>query len=93
MGEKVSLMENFNINFVLISHSLHTSTCNASLDIQKLWDLETIGISKADDVNEDFHDYVRHTGERYTVKPLWKVGHKPIPTNYSVSLSRLKSQI
>ena len=94
-GKKVSSVENVNINFVIDSQSLHTNTHNASLDkeVQKMWDLETIGIGKVDDVYEDFLDNVRHTAERYTVKLPWKVGHKPIPTNYSVSLSRLKSQI
>ena len=94
-SKKVSSVENVNINFVIDSQSLHTNTHNISLDkeVQKMWDLETIGISKVDDVYEDFLDNVRHTGERYTVKLPWKVGHKPIPTNYSVSLFRLKSQI
>ena len=94
-GKKVSLVENVNINFVLDSQSFHTSTYNASLgkDVPKMWDLETIGISCVDDIYVDFLDNVKHTGERYTAKLPWKVGHKPIPKNYSVSLSRLKSHI
>ena len=31
-GEKVSSVKNVNINFVLDTQPLHTSTCNASLD-------------------------------------------------------------
>ena len=94
-SEKVSSMETFNLNFVLDSQFLHTSTCTASLDkdIQKIWGLETIGISNVDDVYEDFLDNVRYTGERYTVNVPWRVGHKLIPTNCSVILSTLKSQI
>ena len=94
-GKKGSSVENVNINFVTDSQSLHIDTHNESLEkeVQKMWDLETIGINEIDDVYEGFLDNVRHTGERYTVKLPWKVGHKPIPTYYSVSLSRLKSQI
>ena len=88
-------MENVNLNLILDSPSLHTVCNDSSLgtDVKKLWDLETIGISQVDDVYEDFLDNIEYTGHRYSVKLPWKMGHKPIPTNYTVSLSRLKSQV
>ena len=31
-------------------------------------------------------------GKRYSVGQPWKVGHDPLPSNYNVSMTRLKSQ-
>ena len=36
-------------------------------DVHKLWDLETLGIRRGDEVYEDFLDTVKFSGERYSV--------------------------
>lgn len=67
----------------------------ASLDseINKLWDLESIGIKSSDEVHESFENDIEFSGERYSVKLPWKQGHDPLPSNYENSLSRLKGQL
>ena len=55
--------------------------------------LESIGINKVDEVYKDFHKNVEYTGQQYSIKLPWKMGHNTLPTKYSVSLSRLMSQI
>lgn len=62
-------------------------------EVMKLWDLETLGIRSTDKVHEEFLDTIEHNGIRYSVRLPWKMGHKPLPTNYSLSLSRLKGQL
>ena len=59
--------------------------------LQKLWDLDSNGIREPDKVLENVLDDISFTGERYSVGLPWKVGHKPLPSNYNVSLLRLKS--
>ena len=61
--------------------------------LQKLWDLDSIGIREPDKVHEHVLDDISFTGERYSVGLPWKIGHKPLPPNYNVSLLRLKSQV
>ena len=58
-----------------------------------LWDFDSIGIREADKVHESVLDAITFTGSRYSVGPPWKIGHKPLPSNYNVSLLRLKSQV
>ena len=60
-------------------------------EVQKLWDLETLGIRPEDDVQVSFNDEIVFNGVRYSVRLPWKVGHEVLPTNYSNSVSRLKS--
>ena len=80
-------MQEVQVNFV--SHE------KDSLDTQisKLWDLETIGIRESDDVHDAFKESIRHNGERYSVKLPWKAENETLPTNYDLSLSRMKGQI
>ena len=60
-------------------------------EINKLWDLDSIGIRTDNEVHENVLDNIVFTGERYSVGLPWKVGHKSLPTNYDISLLRLKS--
>ena len=58
-----------------------------------MWDLETLGICKENEIHEEFLDNSSFTGSRYSVKLPWKLRHAPLPTNYSLALSRLKGQL
>ncbi|XP_065062455.1 uncharacterized protein LOC135689235, partial [Rhopilema esculentum] len=62
-------------------------------DIKKLWDLETLGIKRQDKVHAEFLDNIEFKGDRYSVCLPWKMGHKPLSTNYTLSLNRLKGQL
>ena len=61
--------------------------------MHNLWDLDSIGIRESDKVHESVLDAITFTGNRYSVGLPWKIGHKPLPSNYNVSLLRLKSQV
>ena len=63
-------------------------------EVQKLWDLETLGIqSVKGGVQEEFSENISFEEGRYSVKLPWKEGHPKLPSNYSTSLRRLKSQV
>ena len=66
-----------------------------SLDsaVSQLWDLESLGIKASDDVHESFESEISFIDGRYSVKLPWKQGHEPLPSNYAISLSRMKGQI
>ena len=61
--------------------------------VQKLWDLETLGIREENEVHEALKDGISFNGERYEVSLPWKESHEPLPINYRNSLKRLKGQI
>ena len=61
--------------------------------MHRLWDLDRLGIKKTDEVHEAFRDNISFDGERYSVKLQWKLGNETLPTNYELSLSRMKSQV
>ena len=61
--------------------------------VHRLWDLDSLGIKQSDEVCEAFQDNISFDGERYSVKLPWKVGHDTLPTNYELSLSRMRSQV
>ena len=63
------------------------------VEVNKLWDLDTLGIRPESEVQEFFLDNIVFTGDRYSVSLPWKAGHGPIPCNYTNSLVRLKSQV
>ena len=60
--------------------------------VNKLWDLDSLGI-RPKDVHEALLDDIVFTGERYSVSLPWKEGHGPLPLNYNNCVARLKSQI
>ena len=61
--------------------------------VNKLWDLDSLGIRPKDNVHEALLDDIVFTGERYSVSLPWKEGHGPLPLNYNNCVARLKSQI
>ncbi|CAF1104794.1 unnamed protein product [Didymodactylos carnosus] len=68
-------------------------------DFKHLWDLETIGIKdRIDDTSDEnalqvFNDTIHYKNKRYYVKWPWKDPDVILPTNYQLSLGRLKSQL
>lgn len=59
-----------------------------------MWELETLGIQEVEDeVNEEFKESISFDGSRYSVKVFWKAGHPELPSNYGLSLHRLKTQV
>ncbi|XP_065061319.1 uncharacterized protein LOC135688408 [Rhopilema esculentum] len=93
IGMKVASCENSSVNLILDSSPANKVKSSLDNEVQKLWDLETIGIRDTDEVHDDLLDNVSFTGERYSVKLPWKVGHKPLPSNFTNSLCRLKGQL
>ena len=76
--------------------NLVTSVRDEKMDseVQKLWDLETLGIqSLKGGVQEEFSENISFEEGRYSVKLPWREGHPKLPSNYSTCLRRLKSQV
>ena len=85
-GKKLSSVAN--VNFLP-----STEKRKVEIDVDKLWNLDTLGIRPESEVQEFFVDNIVFTGDRYSVSLPWKAGHGPIPCNYTNSLMRLKSQV
>ena len=67
---------------------------NILQQVNKLWDLDSLGIRPENDLSkESFVNEIEFTGDRYSVKLPWKAGHGPIPHNYSTCAARLKNQL
>ncbi len=62
-------------------------------NINKLWDLDSIGIREKDQVHEATLDGISFTGKRYSVGLPWKAGHKLLPSNYNLRMLRLNCQV
>ena len=94
-GEILHSSSDCNVNCLTDSASLFVNSDKHEIDSQlnKLWDLESIGIRVEDEVHTHVIDNIFFTGKRYSVGLPWKVAHKPLATNYSNSLARLKSQV
>ena len=71
----------------------HKEIVDVNKSVHKLWDLETVGIRIDNEVHQKAIDDISFNGERYSVGLPWKVGHDPVPDNYSKALVRLKSQL
>ena len=71
-----------------VSNSSHMSD-----NVHRLWDLDTVGIREEDEVHEALKEAISFNGTRYQVHLPWKEGHEPLPSNYTNSLKRLKTQI
>jgi len=71
------------------------SKSEMAAEVEKLWDLETVGIREGDPVHSEFKDTVTFNGMRYVVKLPWKSDllKAPLPDNKFLSEKRLKSQI
>ena len=64
------------------------------VDVNRLWDLEVIGIEKPRrGVYEEYRDSISFDGHRYSVKLPWKEGCPDLPTNYTTTLRRLRNQV
>ena len=91
-GKSLNSVTSCNVNFLTDSTALLTKTDNTDLrtQVDKLWDLDSIGIRVDNEVYTSVIDNILFTGKRYSVGLPWKVAHKPLPSNYSNSLARLK---
>ena len=64
-----------------------------SVEFQRLWDLDSIGIRERDSVHENFLKNITFQDSRYIVGLPWKEHHRVLPLNYDNSLQRLNSQM
>ncbi|XP_028417496.1 uncharacterized protein LOC114541899 [Dendronephthya gigantea] len=62
-------------------------------DVQRLWDLETLGTQPVDEVHEEFVDNISFSEGKYSVKLPWKESHDNLTSNYEMCISRLKGQV
>ena len=63
-------------------------------DLQKFWDLETLGIRDTEtSVHDKFSNEIRFTGERYQVKLPFKDNHPMLSDNYTNASRRLATVI
>ena len=69
------------------SHVLKIASADTSRgqdDLQKLWDLETLGIRDTEtSVHDKFSNEIRFTGERYQVKLPFKDNQPMLSDNYT----------
>ena len=91
-GEKFDSI-NCNVNFCIDSRPAMNEKQDLDAKLQRLWDLDSLGIREQDEVHENVLDDILFSGKRYSVGLPWKVGHKPLPSNYNVSLQRLRGQV
>eukprot|EP00794_Sanderia_malayensis_P016165 gene16165-biopygen13734 len=93
-GEKLASVD-ANVNICVDSMFSLAANQKDDLDtkVQKLWDLDSLGIREGNKVHENVLDNISFTGGRYSVGLPWKLGHKPLGSNYNVSLQRLKGQV
>ena len=97
-GEKFHLSDSS--DHAIINH-IHAVSSNvfvpqepsSELQMHMLWDLDSIVIRPTDDVYTGTVDNIEFTGDRYLVRLPWRVGHKPLASNYGISLSQLKGQL
>ena len=62
-------------------------------NVNKLWDLGTLGIRQEDEDQEAVIDEIKFTGTRYFVGLPWKVGHDKLPSNYANCLVKSQAQV
>ena len=62
-------------------------------DVQRLWDLETLGIPPVNEVHEEFVDSISFENDRYSFKLPWKEGHDTLTSNCNTCVTRLKGQV
>ena len=68
------------VNICIDESSTFACLGNQDLDsmLNKLWDLDSIGIREVNKVHETVLDDIKFTGYRYSVGLPWKLGHKPL---------------
>ena len=89
-GKSLNSTSIVNVNYVPSFSLMSSEKQRVDEEINKLWDLDSIGIRTDNEVHENVLDNIVFTGERYSVGLPWKVGHRSLPTNYDISLMRLK---
>ena len=62
-------------------------------DLQRLWDLDSVGIRDRDTVHEAFEKNLSFEDGRYSVHLPWKEHHQLLPDNFQNSVARLSSQL
>ena len=91
-----TLTESCTVN-LSATHVLKIASADTSRvqdDLQKLWDLETLGIRDTEtSVHDKFSNEIRFTGERYQVKLPFKDNHPMLSDNYTNASRRLATVI
>ena len=72
---------------------LETVQESPTVEFERLWDFDSIGIRERDSVHENFLKSIKFKDGRYIVGLPWKEHHKELPLNYGNSLQRLNTQI
>ena len=91
-GEKFDSIDCY-VNFCIDSRPVVKEKLELGEKLQRLSDLDSLRIREQDKVHENVLDDILFSEKRYSVGLPWKVGHKPLPSNYNVSLQRLKGQV
>ena len=91
-GKEFKSVDNAVVNFL---PSVNQSVENRNIEesVNRLWDLETLGIRQDDEVHETVKDDIIFTGSRYSVGLPWKIGHNKLPSNYGNCVARLQGQL
>ena len=78
-GKSLNSVTSCNVNFLTDSTALLTKTDNTDLrtQVDKLWDIDSIGIRVDNEVYTSVIDNILFTGKRYSEGLPWKVVHKP----------------
>eukprot|EP00794_Sanderia_malayensis_P005793 gene5793-biopygen4704 len=99
-GEEGNKVEVFIVRNISDLPNIHAEIVKRKfLHLKDLWfsdacrNQDSIGIREEDSVHENTLDNILFTGNRYSVELSWKLGHKPLPASYSISLQRLKSRV
>ena len=71
----------------------NTQTDQLDENVKRMWDLETMGVVESKEMHDEFVENIEFTRSRYSVKLPWRDGHENLPSNYQLSLARLKSQV
>ncbi|XP_046856555.1 uncharacterized protein LOC124449645 [Xenia sp. Carnegie-2017] len=71
-------IKNAHVNLVSQTATQKNST---NRQVNKLWDLETLGVRETDDVHEALLDKIEFNGHKYSVRLPWKQGHGHLPSN------------
>ena len=91
-GKSFNSPEDSTVNF-LPHVSQHPRILSVEENVNRLWDLDTLGIRQENEVHEAVIDDIRFTGSRYSVGLPWKVGHDKLPSNYANCLLRSQAQV
>lgn len=80
-------------NIVTVNTVVMQERNSIDSQLDRLWDLDSLGIRPVNEVHEEFSDNIEFTGKRYSVKLPWKTGHRRLPTNQHAGLACLRNQV